>query len=618
MFDTSCRRRPAFLAVAALAMGLPILGQAFEEPAVVRNNLILEGTLPGATLLSVATLGVKSKPVTLTLADGQIRSGVNIAEGKGQRLALTGTNADGKVLYRAEVELDVNSEYIPKLSLELESADGEQPAGLSFASHRVQLEFAGVEREGELYTRLTGAVFDADGRRVELREGELAWDIGDPWTRENLLDCPKSPGGTSLCAEFLPPKSPLRVPVDACFREGICVLEYAPPTPRIWRQVAVGMGGHGCALKLNGELYCWGQGEHGQLGYVALKECNGSGGVGNTWACSGMPQLVACANGPCHFTQVTTGTRHTCAIDTNQDAWCWGDNYDGELGLDFFDPTHIGSPQPRQVFGGLKFLAIQAAFSATCGLTTTHQVYCWGKNATSLMPSLAGGWANDPRLVPTAEPIADLDVNYTHACGRVANGNLYCWGSNWGFELGTLSWTSAPQCATCPAMPLLMQANIPALANQQVSLVSTGAHGTCAHTASGQTPCWGWALPALPAGRSLDRLSRGFQHYCAISRGTLECAGMQALGDGSEYFDAPGVGPVKVGPASLAFRELDTGHQATCAIGYDENVYCWGSTSYSQLGLGKPNGYVTKPVALTFPSTLKFPVKFTSPYTRMP
>ena len=52
-------------------------------------------------------------------------------------------------------------------------------------------------------------------------------------------------------------------------------------------------------------------------------------------------------------------------------------------------------------------------------------------------------------------------------------------------------------------------------------------------------------------------------------------------------------------------------HIILCGIGFDENVYCWGSTSYAQLGLGVPAGFVTKPTALTFPTTLKFPVQFT-------
>lgn len=610
------RGRPSLAARAGglLALVLPLWSAAYEEPAPVHNNLVLEGQLPGATLLRVQALDLKAKPLTVTLAEGRLDAGVHLEEGKGRRLSISATNADGKLLYQGEVQLDVNPDFIPKIELEFKSAVEGVSAGITLASHRVDLEFAGVEREGEMYTRITGDVFDADGRRLALEEGDLRWDIGDPWVREGLLPCPKSPGGQALCVEFLPPKSPFEFPVDACFRDRICVLEYAPPIVPVWREVAVSMGGHGCALKLNGDLYCWGQGEHGQLGYVAPKECDSSGLAGSRWGCSGYAQPVVCASGPCNFKQVTAGIRHTCAIDANQDAWCWGDNYNGELGLDTFDPTHIGSPQPRMVFGGLKFLSIRAALTATCGLTTSHQVYCWGNNASSVIPPLAWGWANDPRLVPTAEPIADLDFSSTHACGRVNNGNLYCWGTSTDSELGSLSWTSAPQCSTCPAMPLLMQANIPALANQQVSLVSTGNHGTCAHTTSGKTPCWGWSLPSYPAGRSLDRLSRGFQHYCTITRGIMECAGLNALGDGSEEFGDPGIGPVKVKQGSLLFRELDTGNGVTCAIANDENVYCWGRNGYAQLGLGKPGGIMTTPTALLFPTTLKIP----PPHTWLP
>jgi hypothetical protein len=162
-----------------------------------------------------------------------------------------------------------------------------------------------------------------------------------------------------------------------------------------------------------------------------------------------------------------------------------------------------------------------------------------------------------------------------------------------------------------------MQGRITELANQPVSLVSTGAYGTCAHLANGNTPCWGWALPAFTNGRPLDRLARGFHHACAISRGVMSCLGSSALGDGSDWHDVPGVGPVLVSAPPAHFRELDTGYEATCAIGSDENVYCWGSTSYAQLGIGLPAGYVTKPTALLFPTKIK-PIKFFPVATRKP
>jgi hypothetical protein len=586
---------------------LPLAAWADESPPP--NNLFLAGDLPEATLLRVETPGLKSRPLLVTLAGGKLRDGLPVPEGQERLLLLTATNADGKVLYQGEVALDVNAEYVPQVSVLMKSLLDEKPVEVTLASHRVALEYASVEREGELYTRVTGDVFDANGRRLPLKEGELVLDFGDPGIPGGFLPCP-GPQGGAVCTEFLPPKSPLEVELDACFRK-ICTIDFVPPIAPVWREVSLGMGWHACALKLNGELYCWGQGEYGQLGYTASKLCSSGGSTGSTFGCSGVPQLVACSSGPCRFTDVSVGLRHTCAVDVNQDAWCWGDNYDGQLGLDFFDPTHLGSPDPRQVVGGLKFLSIHAAFNQTCGLTVTHQVFCWGDNSNAIIPSLIDDWANDPRLVNSSVAFESLEHAYSHACGLTTGGNLHCWGINVAQVLGAGSFTAAPNCASCPGAPLLMQGRITELANQPVSLASAGANGSCAHLANGNTPCWGWTLPAFPNNRSLDRLARGFHHYCAISRGAMSCAGSDALGDGSDWHESPGVGPVPVSAPPAHFREMDTGYSATCGIGFDENVYCWGSTSYAQLGLGLPAGYVTQPTALTFPTTLKFPVKFT-------
>jgi hypothetical protein len=560
-----------------MAIGLPAFVPAQDGPPPYsdqgfHHNLLLEGSLPGATSLKLEVLDSKADPIALTIVDGQLQAGISLEEGGGQRLRLQGSNPDGKLIYEGEFEIDVDGRFVPTVGVELKSALDGVTGELTIASHRIEIEFAGVERDGESFTRVTATAFDANGRRLELEKGELQWGSLDPWLNEHLLECPVSHGGTSLCAEFLPEKFRERPVFDACLHGKICIGQPAPPITPVWRKVAVGMGGHACALKLNGELYCWGQGESGQLGYVAPKECNVGGAAGNLWGCSGFPNLVACANAPCNFIDVSAGLRHTCAIDTNQDAWCWGENFDGQLGLNFFDPTTKGSPVPRQVVGGLKFKSIQAGFHETCGLTTTHQVFCWGKNSSGVLPALDVDWANDPRLVATPEPIADLDLSWTQVCGRVSNGHLYCWGSNFLGALGNLSFPPAPDCAHCPAFPLLMQANIPALANQQVSMVSAGAEGVCAHLASGSTPCWGRVLPAYP-NRTIDRLSRGSHHYCTIKSGTMECAGMEALGDGTEFHAAPGIGPVKVDPAHK-FRELDTGKGVTCAIASDENVYC--------------------------------------------
>ncbi len=59
---------------------------------------------------------------------------------------------------------------------------------------------------------------------------------------------------------------------------------------------------------------------------------------------------------------------------TSGDAYCWGDNAQGQLG----DGTTTPSAAPILVSGGLSFSRLWAGNDHTCGRTTTQDAYCWG------------------------------------------------------------------------------------------------------------------------------------------------------------------------------------------------------------------------------------------------
>jgi alpha-tubulin suppressor-like RCC1 family protein len=300
---------------------------------------------------------------------------------------------------------------------------------------------------------------------------------------------------------------------------------------------------------------------------------------------------------------VSAGTRHTCAIDVNQEAWCWGNNTLGELGLGFYnyDEKDPGVVVPHAVVGGLKFLSIHAAFNSTCGVTTAHEVYCWGSNNASLIPTLSDDWTNVPMRVNVPGPVAAMDTSFSHACAQTTSGELFCWGSNLEGELGAANYPVAPNCRTCPAAPVRMQDQIAALANKVVRLVSTGSHGTCAHTTDDHTTCWGRPNAAFNFVRPLERLTRGFNHYCAAGSGQTLCAGLGMLGDGNTNNSGVPAGPVLVGRPPAYFREVDAGNFATCGLGNDERVYCWGGSHFGMLGQGVATGSYTRPAVLVIP-----------------
>ena len=135
-----------------------------------------------------------------------------------------------------------------------------------------------------------------------------------------------------------------------------------PPIPRVWALVTVGMGDHACALKLDGGAYCWGLGQDGQLGVAVARDCPEWSGPNppQAWACSGFPVAVVCPSGPCQFTDISAGNSHTCAVDTSGDAWCWGSNTYGELGIGLPSMTARGSDTPLRVATTQKFRSIRA------------------------------------------------------------------------------------------------------------------------------------------------------------------------------------------------------------------------------------------------------------------
>jgi alpha-tubulin suppressor-like RCC1 family protein len=86
-------------------------------------------------------------------------------------------------------------------------------------------------------------------------------------------------------------------------------------------------GFHACGIDLNGTLYCWGLNDSGQLG------------LGDTFDRLIVTQLT---QAPVTFSKVSAGLRHTCAIGTTSNLYCWGYNAQGQLGTG--NTTNVKTP----------------------------------------------------------------------------------------------------------------------------------------------------------------------------------------------------------------------------------------------------------------------------------
>lgn len=137
-------------------------------------------------------------------------------------------------------------------------------------------------------------------------------------------------------------------------------------------------GRHVCGLTSDGTAYCWGNNEAGQLG-------DGSNDASAT------PVAVS---GGLDFTTLSAGDRHTCAVAEDGVLYCWGDNNDGQLGISEEGGSRTA---PVAVAGEVSFTAVAAGEGHTCGLDRNEFAYCWGDNGNGQL----GDGTRDTRLVPT-------------------------------------------------------------------------------------------------------------------------------------------------------------------------------------------------------------------------
>lgn len=359
---------------------------------------------------------------------------------------------------------------------------------------------------------------------------------------------------------------------------------------------------HTCGVATSGDAYCWGTNDSGQLG-------------DGTTTRRTVPTRVPAPSGVA-FSEIVTGSNHTCALTTVGVAACWGQNYSGQLG----DGTPSSSmfPIAVAVSSGMRFARIAAGGNTTCGIASTGAAYCWGSNSSGQL----GDGSTVNRSLPVAvSPAKDLlvdeiAVGATHACAITTTGVTVCWGDNSMGQLGdgivlarnapafVVGQASAPIVVTPSptATPITGVGAVP------FAELATGSSHSCGRTTSGGVVCWGsnWSgqlgdgttvsrsSPApvgLPTGTSVTSMRAGGGHTCALtSSGYVSCWG-------SSYANSPVAITI---PNGAAAKVIATGANHACAISM-ETTYCWGSNDAGQLGNGSAsNSYVTPfvPVAI--------------------
>lgn len=170
---------------------------------------------------------------------------------------------------------------------------------------------------------------------------------------------------------------------------------------------------HGCAITIDGEVYCWGSNSSGQLGLGSDEYKTENMNVG--YASKVVTGEQGAKSGHLsHVVELSLGVDHSCALTVEGDIYCWGDNTAMELGDAFekqsvkpiftvedcngditdkikivTDPVRVPAPE------GVKFSSISKTGSwAHCALSTEettddegHNLWCWGNDVGGLITS---------------------------------------------------------------------------------------------------------------------------------------------------------------------------------------------------------------------------------------
>jgi alpha-tubulin suppressor-like RCC1 family protein len=195
------------------------------------------------------------------------------------------------------------------------------------------------------------------------------------------------------------------------------------------------------------------------------------------------------------FTQISGSWEHTCALKTSGEAWCWGANRFGQLGIG----SDVGRKQrPTKVVGGHLFAQISTGGmqqrGTTCAVTTADKAYCWGDGSLGQRgDNTRGEEQYTPKAVSGTQLFDRISVGFDHACAITTANRAWCWGNNFSGYLG--DGTTALRTKPVRVAGTLAFAR-----------VGAGNQWTCGVTTGGTGYCWGLGVGgALGDGTTEDR-----------------------------------------------------------------------------------------------------------------
>ena len=239
--------------------------------------------------------------------------------------------------------------------------------------------------------------------------------------------------------------------------------------------------------------------------------------------------------------------------------------------------TYVPSAAVSQTMTDVR--EVVATGAASCLITTTGVVRCWGRNTFGILGTDSiEGTATPFAVTGLPSDVKQVVIGNTQMCAVTTAGTVWCWGFFYGFRPPT-------------APPSPMAYEIPGFSNNTQQLVwHTESNSVLALLKSGAVVCVSTQCSGgVASGSTVAGLTSGVTEVwdgCALQVDSLKCWGNNErgqLGDGtttSREFAAPVLGIA--GPLKKFIR----GSQFKCVVhGAALRLSCWGSNDEGRLGV---------------------------------
>lgn len=355
---------------------------------------------------------------------------------------------------------------------------------------------------------------------------------------------------------------------------------------------------HSCILREGGGVACWGSNLYGEIG-------------DGTFTTRSTPVSVL---GLSDAIAIGAGFGFTCAVKRDQTMVCWGSNTLGESGRADLTSSSVPLPVP----GVIGAVEMSGGDAHSCVRVSTGSVYCWGTNTTGQIG--AGALVSDPppraTLVMNLANAASVRTGYEHTCALRTDGSVSCWGENTARQLG--DGTETPRAVPTRVIGLADLTD----ATMRATAVTGGKDFSCILTSSGAR-CWGangsgqigqavgttWdgVMPTVVAGTagatSISSAGAGCFACVLGAMGVVSCWGCNDSSQLADGMTTPSEIAKIVGPPLPPAAAISAGAAHACALTATQEVWCWGSNTSGQLGIGSglPSSGPVEVSSLSFP-----------------